>query len=394
LKKIALAIENFDRHAGGAESYAVALAETLRRSGWQVHLFGRSWGGEPPGAVFHEIPIPSYLPSWAQMLLFARRHREMVGRERFDVILGFGNTTLMNVYQSHGGVHRLSTARKIYSERNRFRQAVKRLLVAVSPKQSVRNWVESAPFRERPRPRIIAISRMIKDDLIASFDISGEEIDVIYNGVDTTRYNPKVRDTLRGPLRRELGLGEADTLFLLVSFDLKKKGILPLVEAARELRQRKGNRFRVVVVGGVPYPSLAKKIQRLGLGETVLFPGPTRAVETYYANADAFVLPTYYDACSLVVIEAMACGLPAVTTTANGAAGLIADGENGFILSHPPDASQLADRMERLMSVAARKRLSAAAGETGRRCSAEKNHREMVRIFEAMVSARPDPGNG
>jgi len=74
VKKIALAIENFSKHKGGAESYAVSLASTLVESGWETHLFGKNWDGEPSAAIFHRITIPKLLPSWAKMLLFALKH--------------------------------------------------------------------------------------------------------------------------------------------------------------------------------------------------------------------------------------------------------------------------------------------------------------------------------
>ncbi len=92
MKKIALAIENFSRYGGGAESYAVELAQSLIENGWDVHCYGELWGGEPNSAVFHHISIPKFLPTWMRMVLFALKHKKMVKKERFDVVLGFGNT--------------------------------------------------------------------------------------------------------------------------------------------------------------------------------------------------------------------------------------------------------------------------------------------------------------
>ena len=152
MKKIALAIENFSRYAGGAESYAVSLASALVDNAWEVHLYGQTWDGEPDSAIFHQIKIPAYLPSWAKMIWFAMKHRRLIQAEGFDVVLGFGNTIYMNVYQSHGGVHKLSTSRKTYSENNTVRRLLKRLLITLSAKQWVRHWIESSPFRLYPRP--------------------------------------------------------------------------------------------------------------------------------------------------------------------------------------------------------------------------------------------------
>ncbi len=371
---------------------ASSLASILVARGWEVHLFGRSWDGEPPAATFHRIGIPSFLPSWAKMVLFALRHRRMVKEQEFNVVLGFGNTIYMNIYQSHGGVHRLSTSRKVFSERSSVLRLFKRVLIALSPKDKARQWIESAPFRIEPRPRIIAISEMVRDDMASFYGINKEEIDLIYNGIDTERYNIDLRDRLRGPLRERLGLKEGAIAFLFISYDLRKKGIGPLIEAAAQLGKSDRGRFKLVVVGESPYPALFKRIARLNLEETVIFAGPTKSPEQYYANCDVMVLPTFYDACSLVVMEAMACGLPAITTTANGAAGIITNGKDGYIISHPPRAADLVEAMKTCFSKKRLQHMAKEASLTGRRYSLERNHLEMLRVFDevAGVASRAD----
>ncbi|MFC1811250.1 glycosyltransferase family 4 protein [Thermodesulfobacteriota bacterium] len=381
MKKIALAIENFSRFAGGAETYAVSLSKALVTDGWEVHLFGQNWDGEPETAIFHKITIPRFLPAWAKMLLFALRHRKMVREQNIDVIVGFGNTVYMNVYQSHGGVHRYSTARKVYAENNKIRRAIKRVIIAISLKQWMRNWIESTAFKQKKRPKIVAISQMIKEDMELFFNVNPEEIEIVYNGVDTTKYNVGLREHLRGPLRQQLGINKDEVIFLFVSYDLKKKGIVPLVDAVELLNHLHEGQFRIVVLGGSPYPSLSKRISSLGLNDKIIFTGKSRSTEEYYANSDVLVLPTYYDACSLVVIEAMACGLPPITTIYNGAAGIITNNRDGYVISHPPDPTELAAKMKSLMDRNKRRKMSQLAAEVGKRYSTEKNHEVMLQIF-------------
>ncbi|MBW2569612.1 MAG: glycosyltransferase family 4 protein [Deltaproteobacteria bacterium] len=381
MKKIALAMENFSRYAGGAESYAVSLAASLIENGWEVHLFGETWDGKPEAAVFHKITIPKYLPAWLKMVLFALKHKKAVKNHAFDVIMGFGNTLYMNVYQSHGGVHWFSTKRKVYSEKSKIKRAIKRLIIILSLKQWVRAWIESAPFRLDPRPKIVAISQMIKKDMESFFKVKGSEIEVVYNGVDISRYNQDLRCKLKGPLRKQLGIKNDEVVFLFVSYDLKKKGIEQLVEAAFGLKKMGDMNFKVVVIGGLPYKTLSRRIKALNIEDKILFAGSVRSTEEYYANSDVLVLPTYYDACSLVVIEAMACGLPSITTTANGAAGIITEGKDGYIIPHPPEAQELTKKMQLLMDYEKRQEMSQEALRTGRNYSAKKNHREMIRIL-------------
>ncbi|HIJ91747.1 MAG TPA: glycosyltransferase family 4 protein, partial [Deltaproteobacteria bacterium] len=328
-KTIALAIENFSRFGGGAESYAVALAQTLMNDGWEVHCYGQRWDNEPAGAVFHAINVPVWLPTWAKMLYFALAHARLVKKQHYDVVLGFGNTLVMNAYQSHGGVHWYSTFRKVYSEPNGFLRMLKRLLVVLSPKHHVRHWLESAPFRKKDLPRVIAISDMIKEDMMRCYGVRPDRIDLVYNGIDIERFSREESSRCRGPVRQRLGIGMDEVVFVFVSYELKKKGIEPLVMACNLLKQRGCGTFRLLVVGGKGYPGLHRMIRQEGLGETVLFSGPSKNVPEMYGASDVFVLPSYYDACSLSVLEAMACGLPVITTETNGISGILRYGGSG-----------------------------------------------------------------
>jgi UDP-glucose:(heptosyl)LPS alpha-1,3-glucosyltransferase len=388
MKTIALAIEHFSRFAGGAESYAVSLAHSLIREGWEVHFFGESWDGEPEEAVFHPLRIPRWWPNWARILRFALAHRRWTASRSFDVVMGFGNTIHMDVYQSHGGVHWCSTMRKLYAEPNTFLRLLTGLTFVLSLKQWTRHWIESAPFRITPRPLIIAISQMIKDDMVRFYGIDGHRVELIYNGVDTTRFNPGLGDRLRGPFRQALGLSSEAVVFLFAAYELRKKGIIPLIEAAGMLKQRVGEEFCVVVAGAEPYPGVSRRLARLGLEKTVVFTGRVRNMEECYANSDVLVLPTFYDACSLVVFEAMACGLPCITTRANGAAGIITDGLDGFILDHPPQPHDLASKMALMLDPARRISMGRAAAATATQYTIQRNHREILRVLDRAAALK------
>ena len=385
MKTIALGLEHFSRFAGGAESYAVSLAHSLIQAGWEVHLFGESWEGEPEGAVFHQMHIPRWWPGWARILGFALEHRRRTVSGAFQVVMGFGNTIHMNVYQSHGGVHRCSTMRKLYAEPNTLLRLIKRLTNFISPKQWVRHWIESAPFRLTSLPRIIAISQMIKDDMVRYYGIDGQKVELIYNGVDINRFNPGLRERLRGPFRQALGFGSEEVVFLFAAYELRKKGIMPLIEAAGILKNLVGEGFRVVVAGAEPYSRLSRRIAELGLDQTVVFTGRIRNMEECFANSDVLVLPTYYDACSLVVFEAMASGLPCITTQFNGAAGIITDGVDGFILDHPPQPEALASKMALLLQPALRESMGRAAVTAAQQYTIQRNHQEVLRVLDEVA---------
>lgn len=392
--KIALAIENFSVRGGGAESYAVHLARTLVAQGWEVHLFGHAWDRDPEQAVFHHIPpLPRIVPPSAKILHFAFRHRKLVREQDFDVILGFGNTLEMNVYQSHGGVHYRSNIRKLRAVRNPIVRGLKTAVMFMTPKYYARAWIEAAPFRRSPRPEIVAISDLVRNDMAEHFGVPVEEIRLVYNGIDNTRFR-EVSPGAAIELRRRLGF-DSEVLFLFMAYDFRKKGVRYLIKAASRLRDRVGfGRFGVIVVGGTPARSLRNMVSRLGLKRSIVFPGATSEPHMFHAAADAFVLPTFYDACSLVVFEAMAAGLPVITTVHNGAAGIIDNGVDGVVLDNPGDVDALADAMERFLDSSFLLSASTRAQEKAAHYTLEENHRRMLEIFEETARATDRPETG
>jgi UDP-glucose:(heptosyl)LPS alpha-1,3-glucosyltransferase len=169
-----------------------------------------------------------------------------------------------------------------------------------------------------------------------------DRAEVVYHGVDVELFHPNPRDLIRGRVRQELGLGEDDFAFLVVG-DLRK-GAEVAIEA---LNQTPG--ARLVLVSRTCPDAYRRKAEEAGVGNRVHFRGPTDAIQAYYAAADALAFPTPYDAFGMVISEAMASGLPVITTREAGAAELIDDGRNALLMSDPSDAGQLAALMSRLM---------------------------------------------
>ncbi len=368
--------------AGGAESYAVHLARRLVSEGWEVHLVGHSWDNDPPQAFFHPIrELPRWVPASVRILHFAFAHRRIVRGLDLDVVLGFGNTLQMDVYQSHGGVHRFSTIRKLEAVRNPALRLFKRLSLYVSPKYFARAWIEAAPFRLPRRPIVVAIAEMIRADMAEYFPVPANEIRLVYNGIDLRRFS--ANDSECAPdLRLQLGLDQR-VIFLFMAYDFRKKGVRYLVEAAGRLRSRVDpGAFGVAVVGGSPPKELESLVAGLNLEKTVVFHGPTREPEKLYAACDVFVLPTFYDACSLVVFEAMAAGLPAITSRFNGAAGVITHARDGMVLQNPRDPEELANCMEAFLNEAFLGQASARARMTAQHYTIERNHAQMLAILE------------
>ncbi|MCK5508671.1 MAG: glycosyltransferase family 4 protein, partial [Desulfobacterales bacterium] len=129
-----------------------------------------------------------------------------------------------------------------------------------------------------------------------------------------------------------------------------------------------------------------------GIADQVLFLGPKRNIEKYYAASDIFVLPTLYDAFANVCLEAMACGLPVITTDFNGVADLILDSENGYIIK-TQKADELAARIKALEDESDRVRMGAAAAAEAASFTMEKHMSEVLKLYDRVINTCSQIGN-
>jgi glycosyltransferase involved in cell wall biosynthesis len=171
---------------------------------------------------------------------------------------------------------------------------------------------------------------------------AGREIEVLPNSYDETRFNPGVRSRYRDTTRAALGLSPAETAFIFVSQGhYERKGFWLGLDALSRLRKAGRHGLRLIVVGGTParLDSLRKRldVEAADWRQWVLLAGVQREVEKYYAAADAFLLPSYYEANPLVAMEAVAVGLPLLITPFSGSEMTIRDGVNGLLLAYEPE---------------------------------------------------------
>ena len=172
-----------------------------------------------------------------------------------------------------------------------------------------------ARFYRRYDGRIIAVSRQVARHLEEFYRVRGP-VSVIPHGVDARRFATAHRKRLRETVRRELGIQEGETLALYVG-DLTKAHA-----SLKELASAAPRAQLVIVTRSRNYHWGSRNVRILN---------PTPRLEGYYAAADAFVFPTSYDAFGMVVLEAMASGLPVFCSDRAGAAELITPGRDGFV---------------------------------------------------------------
>ena len=376
--RFAIGLRDFSKEKGGAERYLVDLCARLAGEGYEVHVFAEKFGEEDPRFHYHAIKTIPF-PKSLRLLSFAIRATKEIENGKYDITFGVGNTLKADVLQPHGGVHWAWFWRSLRAYRNPIVWMIKFLGRIFSPKQWVSGWVEDAPYHAKRLRTVIAISGMVKRDMMRWYRIPGERIQVVYNGVDIERFHPRNRQ-YREEVRRRYGIGD-EFVILFVSNNFRMKGLVLLLKALAEIKKENSPSFKLLVLGRDRQDYYFSLAREMGIVEEVIFVGSAHEPEKYYGASDLLVHPTFYDACSLTVLEALASGLPVVTTASNGASGIITQGQEGFVISAPRDGQALGEKISFFLNREKLEKASIAARYLAESYSLERNWREMDGVF-------------
>jgi UDP-glucose:(heptosyl)LPS alpha-1,3-glucosyltransferase len=371
--KIALVRKDFSPKGGGGERYSVDLARTLRDFGHEVHVFAHRY--EPlKGLSFHTVTVP-VKPFGLQSWVFAKNARLAIGRNAFDIVNGLSQIYPQDVYRMGDGIHKhwLSVRRpKIFS----------RLYDKVSPRHRLLLHLEKKIFSPENYKRLIANSELCKQHAIAYYKVPHHLVDVIYCGVDFAVFNSSVRNE-GAHLRTSLGINSEAIVVLFVGTNYERKGLDTLLQAISRLKYKA--KYKLLVVGKGNIPRYERLAQRLGLQENAIFCSFQEQMPPFYGAADIFVLPSYYDPFGNACLEAMACGLPVITTRETGVSELILHGRSGFIMDNPENTLALANWLEALEDPDLRRSIGAEAQEQVAFLTVERNVKQTILAYEKVL---------
>lgn len=362
---------------GGAERYMARLVERLLADGHEVHIFTSQWDADAGAAVtLHRVPVIR-ASSWLRALSFAINCRRLIKREDFDLVFSLERTLFQDVYRAGDGCHR-----RWLLQKNLGKGPLARLATYLNPLHITYLYLERRLFAGKGLKAVIANSRLVRDDITAMYGVPPEKVHLVYNGLDAATFDLSRRQACRDSLAEEYVLRD-ELRILYVGSGFERKGVPALIRAAARLIVP----FRLFIVGKGDIGKYRRLAQRLGIGDKVTFTGPVRDVARYYLGCDVFAFPTLYDPFSNATLEAMACGLPVVTTPFNGVSELIKDGRNGLLVADPLADENIAEAILRLAPEDERLRMGEEARRTASGFTMERNVRETMDVI-APVSGR------
>jgi UDP-glucose:(heptosyl)LPS alpha-1,3-glucosyltransferase len=310
---------------GGIEQATAGFLGGLVEHGDAVALLTPGLDPRLPGVTHRRLRVPPAPPPLRPLVIaaavsLARR------RGAWDVVQSHERTLGQDVYRAGEGCHRAWLA----ARGRRGRGAYNAVVLAL----------ERRVFATTPH--IVAIARAGKAEIERLYGVPPPRVHVVYNGVDLARFDPDLIGRDRARVRSEAGIPHDTTTLLFVGSGFERKGLATAIDA---LARVPGD-ARLVVIGKGDTAAYHAQSHRLGLSKRVVWLGPRPDVERWYGAADVVVLPTIYEPFGNVHLEALASGVPIVTTTRAGGAEVVAQGCGAVV--PPADPAAVAEAVERL----------------------------------------------
>ena len=312
---------------GGVETATLGLVRALVEHGHVVHLLSAPAQASIPGVTHHRFSVPP-LPASARLFAQALVVRRVARHGSWDIVQSHERTFGQDVYRAGEGCHRAYLAAM---GGIRSRHTYHRVVLALERRVLTRT------------PHVVAIARMGKAEIERLYATPPARVTVVYNGVDLERFHPRNRTTLGPEARGEAGVPARASVALFVGSGFERKGLRTALAA---LARGPGSRRLLVLGKGAraDYETLARQ---KGVHDRVVWLGARADVERWYAAADVVVLPTRYEPFGNVHLEALASGVPVVTTTCAGGSEAITDLQAGAVV-RPDDDVGVAAAMDTL----------------------------------------------
>src|SRR6266403_1547770 len=309
--------------SGGAEAYLKRLAQAIVARGHQVRLFTTVDWPEKEWSFGQIIRL-----RWGSPIGFANEFEKVRSQVRCDVIMRLERVWSCDVYRAGDGVHRAWLDR-----RKKFEPPWQRIFRRLNRKHEGMLRLERSLFADRKAERVIANAQRVKDEIFDHYCYRADMIDIVRNGVpiDQFRFDPGLKEKSRAELR----LQPDELAVLFVGSGWERKGLRFAIKAVELLANPK---IRLLVVG--------RDVRDRYQSKYVQFCGEVDDLRPIYSAADIFLLPTLYDPFSNACLEALAAGLPVITTRANGFSEVMETGKHGAIVERPQDADALAAALQ------------------------------------------------
>ena len=376
--RIALISRRFDASGGGTERDLLLTARILVAAGHQVTIYTDEVRSHSDDLVVRRVAALPFGRA-LRLLSFALRVALVARREGAELVVSFARALNADIVRSGGGAHS-----SYVRAANRWQSATASAAMRLSPYHRVQIALERASFKSRYLQCAIAVSELVRQDLLKTFALAPSKVLTLYNGVDLKRFAPNRDKSLAREIRCEFGIPEDWSAVAFIGHGFARKGLRFLLDAWPLIESR-----ACLVVAGADRAAAAyrRRAIQLGIEGQVVFIGACANVERLFGAVDALALPSLFEPFGNVVMEAMAAGLPALCSKLTGAAELIPRELRELVIDDPTDIGELARRVSLLL------RLGSDASKVARATAEQYTwQRYGTELLEIISGTRLFPG--
>jgi UDP-glucose:(heptosyl)LPS alpha-1,3-glucosyltransferase len=364
---------------GGAEGFLDQYTNQLASAGHEVHIFAHQWeAGNHPQLRVHSVPALT-LNAWVRSLSFAWFAGKEIRKGNYDIVQSHERIFCQDIYRAGDGCHR-----EWLEQRKNFLSPAKRFFLLWNPFHRLILFMEKGLFERGWCGKVVAISEMVKKDIQKHYRISEDKIEVVYNGVLLDRFHPDNKKRHRSSIREKLNIPEKEVLILFVGSGFERKGLQFLLQSLEFLS---ADNWRLLLMGKGNwnrYLQFASEESQ----KKIHCHEPVDDLEKYYASADIFVLPSIYEPFGNANLEALASGLPIVTSRNSGAAEILDHGGNGRVVENPSDPKEIAENINALFDPSVRESMGEKARFLAEKFTQERNLQEMIKVYQKVLNVR------
>lgn len=366
---------------GGAELILDRTLEALGAQGHKVALLARSWRGDRSNIQFIRCDPPKIARPLRETM-FARAACRTLKHYPHSLVQAHERISCCDIFRAGDGVHAAYLA-----QRKRGESTSGKLALALSLFHRNTLRLERTMFASSRLKAVIVNSDMVADDLVRYYDYPRARIRLVPNGIDLQRFSLEARAKYREETRRKLGIALSAPVALFSGSGYDRKGLARAIECCA----RNGKDIHLIAIGSDRRPAAFKALaERAGIGARFHLVGPVADPVPYYAAADVLILPTVYDPFPSTVIEALACGLPVVTTAGCGARDLAAKLDPLFVCD-TYDAEGLANGLRRAFTLALEPSTAETARTRAEPFSIDAMVKHMLNVYDEFMPDRWRP---
>ena len=368
-RKIAVVVPKYGL-VGGGERFASEITERLAQNeDFEIHVFANRWIAQSERIQFHKVPIIRF-PRFLGPLVFAWFVQWRISRMNFDLVHTHHWIFHADIYSVHGIPH----AGWVRNVRKRIPSLYDRAVI----------YIERCLMENGASSNFLPVSSISIEAFRNEYATLPGKWQILQPGVDLERFSSKDNDSSRTEIRQRYGIGANDLLLLFVGMNYEVKGLDIIIEALAKARlARPEANITLIVVGRGDEKKYGNIARKFGIEDAVIFAGTQHAgLEQFYRAADIFTLFSTFDTFGMVVLEAMAAGLPVIVSPNVGAKDLVEEGINGFILPTPQDSDVAANKIIKLLDVEFRKIMCIAAQIEANRHTWEHLTKQISEIYE------------